>query len=116
MSDSKLKEVCWNFHGLTIPIFSIFIHVTISTHPILQMCLNFQLRCDIDELNELVKLAKRKKVQDLLSLEIRKLETEWINLRDSENSSTTPKEVTAVPTTSASVQTKKYQVKLNGYG
>ncbi|KAM3965668.1 calcyclin-binding protein [Aphomia sociella] len=71
-----------------------------------------ELRSDIDELNELLKQAKRKKVQDLLTLEIRKLETEWINLKEAGN---TPMDTSPAPTTSAPAQ-KKYQVKLNGYG
>ncbi|XP_068617815.1 calcyclin-binding protein [Battus philenor] len=75
-----------------------------------------EVKSDIDEINELLKLAKRKKVQDLLSVELRKLETEWINLRDSASSSATPMEVSPVPTTSAAAQEKRYQVKLNGYG
>ncbi|CAK1586905.1 unnamed protein product [Parnassius mnemosyne] len=75
-----------------------------------------ELKNDIDELNDLLKLAKRKRVQDLLSVEVRKLETEWIKLRDSASSSITPMEVTPVPTTSALVPEKRYQVKLNGYG
>ncbi|XP_026756153.1 calcyclin-binding protein [Galleria mellonella] len=73
-----------------------------------------ELRSDIDELNELLKLSKRKKIQDILSLEIRKLETEWINLKETENAST-PMDTTLAPTTSTSAQ-KKYQIKLNGYG
>ncbi|KPI97022.1 PREDICTED: calcyclin-binding protein [Papilio xuthus] len=74
-----------------------------------------ELKSDIDELNLLLKQAKRKRVQDLLSVEVRKLETEWISLRDSAKSSTTPMDVSPIPTTS-SVQEKRYQIKLNGYG
>ncbi|CAH2043592.1 unnamed protein product, partial [Iphiclides podalirius] len=75
-----------------------------------------ELKSDIDELNELLQQAKRKKVQDLLSLEVRKLETEWLNLNESAATSATPMNATAIPTTSSSVSEKRYQVKLNGYG
>ncbi|CAG9788694.1 unnamed protein product [Diatraea saccharalis] len=74
-----------------------------------------ELRSDIDELTELSKLAKRKKVQDILSLEIRKLETDWINIKEKEKS-VTPMEADPVPTTSVPVKIKRYQIKLNGYG
>ncbi|CAH1639124.1 unnamed protein product [Spodoptera littoralis] len=73
-----------------------------------------ELRSDVDELNELLKQAKRKRAQDLLSLEIRKLETEWLNLKESAQSSqagTSP-----APSTAATSQPKRYQIKLNGYG
>ncbi|CAH0694580.1 unnamed protein product [Spodoptera exigua] len=73
-----------------------------------------ELRSDIDELNELLKQAKRKRAQDLLSLEIRKLETEWLNLKESAQSlqdGTSP-----APSTAAASQPKRYQIKLNGYG
>ncbi|XP_013199432.1 calcyclin-binding protein [Amyelois transitella] len=75
-----------------------------------------ELRGDIDELNALLKQAKRKKVQDILSLEVRKLETEWISLKENENSQACPMEVSPVPTTSTPAQNKRYQIKLNGYG
>lgn len=71
-----------------------------------------ELRSDVDELNELLKQAKRKKVQDILSLEIRKIETLLINLK--ENAKETPVDVSATPTTSQTP--KRYQIKLNGYG
>ncbi|CAH0720312.1 unnamed protein product, partial [Brenthis ino] len=71
-----------------------------------------ELRSDIDELNELLKQAKRKKVQDVLSLEIRKLETELITLNESAKE--THVEASPVPTTSQTP--KRYQIKLNGYG
>ncbi|XP_059052640.1 calcyclin-binding protein [Achroia grisella] len=73
-----------------------------------------ELRSDIDELNELLKQANRKKVKDLLSLEIRKLETEWINLKETENASIT--DVTSSPATASASAQKRYQIKLNGYG
>ncbi|XP_028042432.1 calcyclin-binding protein [Bombyx mandarina] len=74
-----------------------------------------EIRSDIEEFNDLLKQAKRKKVQDLLSLEIRKLETELITLKEKET--LTPMEVSPIPTTSTSAPVqKKYQVKLNVYG
>ncbi|XP_045500210.1 calcyclin-binding protein-like [Colias croceus] len=72
-----------------------------------------ELKSDIEELQALLKQAKRKKVQDLLSLEIRKLETEWIDLK--EKSKETPMEV-SVAASSVPAQNKRYQIKLNGYG
>ncbi|KAI8439382.1 hypothetical protein MSG28_013191 [Choristoneura fumiferana] len=75
-----------------------------------------ELRSDIDELNELLKLAKRKRVQDIVSLEIRKLETELIALKEKEQSAQpAAKSEVSAPTTSAAPQ-KRYQIKLNGYG
>ncbi|XP_047535590.1 calcyclin-binding protein [Vanessa atalanta] len=73
-----------------------------------------ELRSDIDELNELLKQAKRKKVLDILSLEIRKLETELITLKESEKNEAAM-DVSPTPTTSTQSQ-KRYQIKLNGYG
>ncbi|XP_050347990.1 calcyclin-binding protein [Nymphalis io] len=73
-----------------------------------------ELRSDIDELNELLKQAKRKKVLDILSLEIRKLETELITLKESEKNEASM-DVSPTPTTSTQSQ-KRYQIKLNGYG
>lgn len=73
-------------------------------------------------MNELLQLAKRKKVQDLLSLEIRKLETEWINLKDKEATPGAAGDTAAAASTSAtpvagsSTHNKRYQIKLNGYG
>lgn len=73
------------------------------------------MRSDIDELNELLKQAKRKRVQDFLSLEIRKLETEWINLKEA-SAKAMEVETTPAPSTAAAAATKRYQIKLNGYG
>ncbi|KAL4709010.1 hypothetical protein ACJJTC_005871 [Scirpophaga incertulas] len=70
-----------------------------------------QLQQDIEELNQLLKQAKRKRVQDLLSLEIRKLETDIINLKEAEKS-----QIEIAPSTSSSTIKKRYQIKLNGYG
>ncbi|CAF4930696.1 unnamed protein product [Pieris macdunnoughi] len=72
-----------------------------------------ELRSDIDEFKVLLNQANRKRVQDFLSLEIRKLETEWINLK--ENMKETPLEVVK-PAPSVSAQKKRFQIKLNGYG
>ncbi|XP_063386369.1 calcyclin-binding protein [Cydia fagiglandana] len=78
-----------------------------------------ELKSDIEELNDLLKLAKRKKVQDVLSLEIRKLETELISLKDKEESQKAAAAAAdSAPTTSnaPSGSQKRYQIKLNGYG
>lgn len=59
--------------------------------------------------------AKRKKVQDLLSIEIRKIETEIINIRDAEQKAAAE----AAPSTSSTTPAqhyKRYQIKVNGYG
>ena len=74
-----------------------------------------ELCADIEELNALLTQAKRKKVQNILSLEVRKLETELVSLKESENKPV-PMDIAAVPTTSAPIQNKRYQIKLNGYG
>ncbi|XP_039756620.1 calcyclin-binding protein [Pararge aegeria] len=75
-----------------------------------------ELRHDIDELNTLLKQAKRKKVQNILSLEARKLETEWVNLTEIEKSVVASDVIAAPTTSSTSTQSKRYQIKLNGYG
>ncbi|KOB73397.1 putative calcyclin binding protein [Operophtera brumata] len=73
-----------------------------------------ELRADVDELNQLLKQATRKKIQDLLSIEIRKVETELIKAKEVVE---TQKASVDAPSssTSAPVQ-KRYQLKLNGYG
>ncbi|CAH0589071.1 unnamed protein product [Chrysodeixis includens] len=73
-----------------------------------------ELRSDVDELNELLKLAKRKRAQDLISLEMRKLETELIKIKETLAKSAQA-EATPAPST-APAQSKRYQIKLNGYG
>lgn len=109
MSEAKIKEV-----GTLALLYYFYLGTFLIPLLILNNdCFPLQLKSDIDELNGLLKQAKRKRVQDLLSLEIRKLETEWITLKDNEQS---PTEVASVPTTSAPVQNKRYQIKLNGYG
>ncbi|XP_026725669.1 calcyclin-binding protein-like [Trichoplusia ni] len=73
-----------------------------------------ELRSDVDELNELLKLAKRKRAQDLISLEVRKLETELIKIKET-IAKNAQAESTPAPST-APAQSKRYQIKLNGYG
>ncbi|XP_072944826.1 calcyclin-binding protein [Epargyreus clarus] len=71
-----------------------------------------ELQSDINELNALLKQATRKRVQDLLSIEIRKLETDWLNQKQLVKSN-----VDDTPAASTSTkQEKRYQIKLNGYG
>ncbi|XP_049875798.1 calcyclin-binding protein [Pectinophora gossypiella] len=74
-----------------------------------------ELRSDINELNGLLQQAQRKKVQDILSLEIRKLETEWSNLNELEKAAGASQAASS-SAASTSVQNKRYQIKLNGYG
>ncbi|VVC92105.1 calcyclin-binding protein [Leptidea sinapis] len=71
-----------------------------------------ELRNDIEELQELMSNSKRKKVQDILSLEIRKLETEWIHLKEKASADSS---MVVEPSASAPVQ-KRYEIKINGYG
>ncbi|CAG9130584.1 unnamed protein product [Plutella xylostella] len=74
-----------------------------------------ELRSDIEELQKITKQATRKKVQDLLSLEVRKLETELINLQEAAKASSSTDAV-AAPAPAAAAEAKRYKVKLNGYG
>lgn len=75
--------------------------------------ISLQLRLDVAELNQLLSTAERQKVKDILSVEIRKLETEITNLKDlSDKESVTETSVTSVP----SSKPKCYEVKLNNYG
>lgn len=74
------------------------------------MKLSFQLKADIEELNVLLSQAKRKRVMDLISIEIRKLESELIKIKESQQPALTK------PTASTSSDNKRYQIKLNGYG
>lgn len=59
--------------------------------------------------------AKRKKVQDILSLEIRKLETDISNIREAELKAAA-EAAPSTSTTTAAQHKKRYQIKLNGYG
>lgn len=75
--------------------------------------LTFQLRADIDELNKLLRQTQRRKVQDLLSIEIRKAETELIKVKEA----VAAQKASEIPSTSNSATPqKRYQMKLNGYG
>lgn len=67
----------------------------------------FKVKSDLNELETLMKQASRKYVQDMLSLEIRKLEIQLSKLQEDK--------VTAQSTVVQS-ENKRYQVKLNGYG
>lgn len=55
-----------------------------------------------------------------MSLEIRKLETEWINLKDKETTSGAAGDAAAAaaatPAAGSSTHKKRYEIKLNGYG
>lgn len=53
-----------------------------------------------------------------MSLEIRKLETEWLNLKDAEAASGAAGDgaAAAAPAACSSTHNKRYQIKLNGYG
>lgn len=109
MSGSKINEVQFDTY---FNLWNKFLHFHFDISKVENICI-LQLRQDIGELNELLKQAKRKKVQDILSLEVRKMETELINLREIENNACSM-EVSPAPATSS--QSKRYQIKLNGYG
>jgi len=70
-----------------------------------------ELRLDVAELNHLLSTAERQKVKDILSVEIRKLETEITNLKASDKESVAETSVTSV----SSSKPKCYEVKLNNY-
>jgi len=71
-----------------------------------------ELRLDVAELNKLLSTAERQKVKDILSVEIRKLETEITNLKElSDKESVTDTSVTSVPPS----KPKCYEAKLNNY-
>ncbi|EGI62763.1 PREDICTED: calcyclin-binding protein [Acromyrmex echinatior] len=69
-----------------------------------------EIKLDIAELNNLLKQANRQRIKDVLTLEIRKLQTqiETAKLLEQKNSSTT--------TSSLNTAQKCYEVKLNNYG
>ncbi|XP_029032898.1 calcyclin-binding protein [Osmia bicornis bicornis] len=69
-----------------------------------------ELKLDIEEFNELLRHAGRQRSKDVLSLEIRRLQTELAKLIE-ENTSSSIK-----PTHSVSNPQKCYEVKLNNYG
>ncbi|KAJ9600900.1 hypothetical protein L9F63_000943 [Diploptera punctata] len=70
-----------------------------------------ELRNDIAELNKFLDSAERQKVRDILSIEIRKLETELITLKEVTEKNTVSNVTGAVPVS----KPKCYEVKLNNY-
>ncbi|KAK9875127.1 hypothetical protein WA026_005920 [Henosepilachna vigintioctopunctata] len=72
-----------------------------------------ELKQDVAELETLLQQAKRQRVKDVLSIEVRKLASELIKLEDILRNETTVK----TPLTSLQPSAvKRYQVKLNNYG
>ena len=70
-----------------------------------------QLKLDIEEFNNLLRQANRQKSKDVLSLEIRKLQTELAKLiEENKISQTNPTNVVS------NSSQKYYEVKLNNYG
>lgn len=88
-----------------------------KTLPVNELITCFQLCLDIDELKAIISQATRQRVKDLLSLDIRKLETEQIKLQEQ-----IQKEVAkSKPTSSASSPVvtgagRCYDVKIMNYG
>lgn len=76
-----------------------------------QLYFVLQLKLDIEEFNSLLQKANRQKSKDVLSLEIRKLQTELGRLIE-ENQISQAKPAVAVSNSSQ----KCYEVKLNNYG
>lgn len=74
-----------------------------------------EFNLDLGELKSFLQGANRKRTQDLLAIEIRKVETEIIKIKDAQKAQL---EKSIDPQTSSSVKSenKHYQVKLNGYG
>lgn len=72
-----------------------------------------EIREDANELRELLKQAKRKRTQDLLTVEIRKLETKITQLKDALALEKSKEEQGSK---AASKVTSNYKVKINGYG
>lgn len=70
-----------------------------------------ELRLDIDEINYLISQASRQRSKDVLSLEIRRLQTELAKLIE-ETETPMPKPSNAVSNSGS----KCYEVKLNNYG
>lgn len=73
-----------------------------------------QLRLDVEELKQFLTQASRPKVKDILSLDIRKLETEIIALEGPEEQKST-----SAISSSGGVATKHtgcYDVKITNYG
>ncbi|XP_076293186.1 calcyclin-binding protein [Lasioglossum baleicum] len=70
-----------------------------------------ELKLDVEELNKLLQQANRQKVKDVLSIEIRKLQTDLNKLLENhKNTSTKPSNETVTSSP------KLYEVKLNNYG
>lgn len=69
-----------------------------------------QLKLDIEEINKLLEVATRQKNKDMLSLEVRRLQTELTKLIE-ENTVTSTR-----PTKTSNAVNKCYEVKLNNYG
>lgn len=70
-----------------------------------------QLKLDIEELNSFLETATRQRTKDLLSLEVRKLQTKLETLTE-EKDNVTP----AVTESPSNVSHSCYEVKLNNYG
>uniref|UniRef100_A0A1B6MMV3 Calcyclin-binding protein n=1 Tax=Graphocephala atropunctata TaxID=36148 RepID=A0A1B6MMV3_9HEMI len=70
-----------------------------------------ELKSDVEELNKLLAQSTRQKSKDVLSLEIRKIQTEISRLQDQISSSNE----NGKPTPAVSQQTRCYEVKLNNY-
>ncbi|XP_077298127.1 calcyclin-binding protein-like [Arctopsyche grandis] len=73
-----------------------------------------EIKIDIEELESLKKQATRRYVSDLLSLEIRKLETQLSKLHDDRINESAAALANNVITEKS--DSKRYQIKLNGYG
>lgn len=69
-----------------------------------------ELKLDVEELNKLLQQASRQKVKDLLSIEIRKLQTDLNKLLESHNNASTKPSNETVTSTP-----KFYETKLNNY-
>lgn len=70
-----------------------------------------ELKLDVEELNKLLQQASRQKIKDLLTIEVRKLQTDLNKLlEDHKNASVKPCNETV------NSSSKFYEVKLNNYG
>ncbi|XP_033326769.1 calcyclin-binding protein [Megalopta genalis] len=70
-----------------------------------------EVKLDIEELDKLLQQASRQKVKDVISVEIRKLQTDLKKLQEDEKSAPIKSSDATVNTTQ-----KFYEVKLNNYG
>ena len=73
--------------------------------------LKFQLRSDIDDINNLLKLAQRQKSKDALTLELRRVQTELSRELENSQKSTETAPIKYVPTAP-----KCYEVKIDKHG